>query len=410
MIKNPNTRRPALILAGWLIDGSGGPVQKNACLHVSNGKIDAVRKVHPDDMKIPDMIDLSGCTILPGLIDAHVHLFMSGTDDLATRKHQLDAGFKDIKDAIEKHIAQHHAHGIIAVRDGGDRLGHALCYKTTFHADMKIPLYLTVAGKAWHQAGRYGGLIGRPPSGNDTLAESIMKDSEHVDYIKVVNSGLNSLVKFGHETAPQFGRRELKDAVAAADLHGLKIAVHANGKIPVEIAVESGCHSVEHGFFMGKDNLIKMAEKNISWVPTAGTMKAFAEHLRRSGRDDAVARKNLDHQLEQIHLAKKIGVRILLGTDAGSIGVHHGRAVIEELKLLMNAGFSIQEAICCATLNSARSLNLEGLGVLAPGEPATFIAVKGDPSNLPDRLTEIEGFFIQGRLSPDIKRADSPTP
>ena len=410
MKKSSNTHRPASIHAGWLIDGSGGPVQKDVCLHVSGGKIEAVRKVQAIDMETQDMVDLSACTLLPGLIDAHVHLFMSGTEDLAARRNQLDAGFTDIKDAIEKHIGQHHAHGIIAVRDGGDRLGHALRYKTTLLSDMKIPLSLMVAGKAWNQAGRYGRLIGRPPSGNDTLAESIMKNSEHIDYIKVVNSGLNSLVKFGRETAPQFEIGELKAAVAAAEIHGLKIAVHANGKLPVEIAIESGCHFVEHGFFMGRDNLTKMAEKDVSWVPTVGTMKAFAEHLRQSGSDDSVARKNLDHQIEQVRQAKKAGVRILLGTDAGSIGVHHGSAVIEELKLLMDAGFSIQEAICCATLNSARSLNLGELGLLAPQRPATFIAVKGCPSGLPDHLTKIEGFFVRGRLCPDINRAESPAP
>jgi imidazolonepropionase-like amidohydrolase len=180
--------------------------------------------------------------------------------------------------------------------------------------------------------------------------------------------------------------------------------VHANGELPVRIALEAGCRSVEHGFFMGPDNLRRMAEKGICWIPTAVTMKAMAGCLEASargcggirgqgktaleGRPAQVARQTLDHQLEQISMARQYGVSIAVGTDAGSMGVDHGAAVMEEMKLLMEAGLSLEESVRCATYQGARLLGLDGLGLIAAGRRAVFVATKGDPSGLPESLND----------------------
>jgi imidazolonepropionase-like amidohydrolase len=331
------------------------------------------------------------------LIDSHVHLFMSGTDDRQIRDFQLSAPFDDIKGVIADHIAQHLAHGVVAVRDGGDNGGHALRYKTECLVDEKTPVILRVSGKAWHRPGRYGRLIGRPPEEKETLAEAITKATETIDQVKIVNSGVNSLTRYGKGTPPQFSVAEMQAAVAAAKTRGLKTMVHANGQLPVHIAIDSGCHSIEHGFFMGKENLKRMADATTTWVPTAYTMKAYAE----SGIASDVARKNLDHQLEQIAIARELGVPIALGTDAGSLGVHHGKAVVEEMKLLIVSGYSIAQAIKCSTMNGAKLLDLTDTGGLGMGMRANFVAVPGDPSNLPESLNRIECVFINGRMYGD---------
>ena len=203
-------------------------------------------------------------------------------------------------------------------------------------------------------------------------------------------------MKFGYQTPPQFTLEEMKAAVKAALHKGLSVMVHANGKIPVEIAVLAGCRSIEHGFFMGKENLKQMAEKDIFWIPTAATMKAYCDHWKRAGQNPDVACRNLEHQMEQIAAAKELGVPIAVGTDAGSIGVHHGRGIVQELIILKRAGLSIQEAIQCATANGARLLNLPAPYLLTRGLPASFIVVKGSPDGLPDSLGSIEKICIQG--------------
>ena len=288
-----------------------------------------------------------------------------------------------------------------------------------------FPVQLKVAGVAWHQTDRYGKMIGKSPEASETLGQSICKHIQFVDHIKIVNSGLNSLVRFGKETSPQFGVTELKEAVKIGKRFGCKTMVHANGKKPVEIALKSGCHSIEHGFFMGKENLKRMADKQVSWVPTAVTMKAYRDtfeqrikSFRAQGHSEDPsmlrinkmaqgASRNLGHQLEQIHQAKKLGVTIALGTGAGSIGVYHGRSLWEEIRLLMAAGYSVPEAIQCATLNGARLLNLNGYGVIDKGAVATFVAVNGSPYDLPDSLGRIVAFYIKGREYPQKRCSKS---
>jgi len=403
------------ILAGWMVDGSGEPVRENVLLTVHDGIITQIKEAIPEKTRKRDVRDFSHCTLLPGLIDAHIHLFMSGTEDLDIRKKQLALQFEDIRGDIQKRLGNLLACGVVACRDGGDRHAYTLKFKREHLDENTFPIQLKVAGAAWHQKGRYGKMIGKSPQDAKSLGQSIYENNQFVDHIKIVNSGLNSLIRFGMETSPQFGVMELKEAVATGKHFGCKTMVHANGKKAVEIALKAGCHSIEHGFFMGPDNLKRMADKQIAWVPTAMTMKAYRDTFEDRRKNSKtrnhpqnpsmlqinkmirVASQNLEHQLEQIRQAKELGVTMVLGTDAGSIGVHHGRSVKEEIQLFVKAGLSLAEAIQCATVNSARLLNLDNQGTIAKGAVATFMALPGPPQDLPDSLDSITALYIRGR-------------
>lgn len=386
-----------IILAGWVIDGTGGPVLENVFLHLENGFFKEVSSFEGGAPESSAYLDLSGHTLLPGLVDAHVHLFMSGTDDENRRKQQLKEGFHSAKGTISRHLRQLLAHGVLAVRDGGDKEGYALRYKKDRMEEKDPSICLHVAGKAWHKSGRYGSFVGHALQGG-SLGEGILRESGGLDHVKIIQSGLNSLKDFGKETPPQFNLEALRHAVEAASDLGLKTMVHANGKTPVQIALEAGCASIEHGFFMGKQNLERMAEGAVFWVPTAYTMKAYAEYGIARGGESRVAIRNLDHQLEQMAMARRLGVKIALGTDAGSTGVHHGSAVVEELELLLTAGFTIEGAIKCASFNGARLLGLEQKGLIKKGMRADFVAVKGGPEGLPDSLKRVARVHSGGRF------------
>jgi imidazolonepropionase-like amidohydrolase len=396
------------IHAGWWVDGTGDTVQQDVIIHLADNMIQSIEPAQTSAVcRRSSLTDISAYTLLPRLVDCHVHLFMSGTGDIAVRQRQLEAGYDKLKPVISEHIARHIACGIGAVRDGGDRQGLTQRYILE-HPDISkvthqtivgdvpdgLPIQINVAGKAWHQNGRYGKLIGRSPAPGQTLAEAIRHEydlSGHPcpDHIKIVNSGINSLLSFGKETLPQFSPDELSQAVREARNRHLKVMVHANGKLPVQIAVEAGCDSIEHGFFMGAENLARMRDRQTIWVPTAYTMRAYAEQLKPASREADTARRNLDHQLDQLRKAREIGVRVAVGSDAGSLGVHHGISVREELGILLEAGFTIPEAVRSATRIGAELLGVTDMGTLTPGMPADWIAVIGSPSELTRSLENI---------------------
>jgi imidazolonepropionase-like amidohydrolase len=384
---------PLTIRAGWLIDGRGGPVRRNVRMAAKDGIIASLNDALPEpEGAAPEAIpDLSGCTVIPGLVDSHVHLTLSGSADEEFRKRLRAAAYESIRRVIGGHLQEHLNHGVVAVRDGGGARGYALRCARGYPG----PLRVRAAGRAWHREGRYGRLIGRSPGKGLGLAEAIRRDGERVDHLKIVNSGLNSLTEYGKQTAPQFDLEALSAAVKAAAERDLSVMVHANGAEPVRIAIAAGCRSIEHGFFMGKDNLARMADKGVAWVPTVVTMAAYARIFEQTGRNPDVARRTLDHQLEQLAVARRLGVTVALGTDSGSPGVDHGAAVIEEMKLFMQAGYSLSEAIQCATVNGARLVGGE-FGLIERGRPATFVIVEGRPSALPEGLKKVRAVFIVG--------------
>lgn len=386
------------ILAGWLLDGSGGPVREKMLLTISNGIIAKIEQFQEENLQqAGQLTDLSHCTLIPPLVDGHIHLFMSGTIDKRIREWQLNAGYQDLLPMMKRHLYYLFSHGVLAARDGGDSGGFALRFKADKEMGQRV--ILKVAGRAWHKKGRYGALIGRYPLETESLLQSYEKEKAEIDQVKLVNSGLNSLKTFGRETMPQFTREEIAEVVAAAKRLGRKVMVHVNGRKAVRIALEGGCHSIEHGFFMGRDNLQLMAEKGTFWVPTLFTMKAYSTYIgsAQAGADRQVVDRTLNSQIEQLALARELGVNVALGTDSGSLGVLHGESMVEEMKLFRKAGYSLPETIRCATGNGADLLDLDDFGRIAVGRTATFLVSRGAPSQLPRKLSYLEAIYTAGQ-------------
>lgn len=298
------------------------------------------------------------------------------------------------------------AHGVIAVRDGGDYGGYALRFRNQVPPGRSTRL--RAAGKAWRREGRYGRLIGRPVPTGTPLETALRTDPDPVDHVKLVNSGVNSLKTFGLRTAPQFSFDELRAGIQAAHDRDLPVMVHCNGEQAVLDAVEAGCDSVEHGFFIDEDTMSRMAERRTVWVPTAVTMLAYAGALPAGSPEGDVARRTFEHQIGLIEKARRCGVTIAAGTDAGSLGVHHGPSVALEMKILAEAGLSVPEVVRCATWNGARLLGYPDLGLLRPGAAARFLAVEGAPDRLLENLAERRFIKVMGlstgRHSPDRSR------
>ena len=385
------------IKAGRVIDGTGGPVLDNVLLKIVDGKFESILPVEAHPEVDPVLVtDLSHCTLLPPLVDSHLHLFMSATTDSKVRDRQLVADCDELSPAIRRHLHDLFSHGILGVRDGGDRGGCAALFRDS--PEMHPQVTLKAAGRAYHREGRYGGLIGRPVPEGKSLVEVYLEGEQEGDVVKIVNSGLNSLDVYAKQTAPQFTEEELRELVEAAEKRGQKVMVHANGEEPVRRAVAAGCHSIEHGNFMGEENIKLMAESNCYWVPTVFTMKAFGLNIEstRTKADATVIQKTLEHQMNQLRLARQLGVKVALGTDAGSLGVLHGESMVEEMKLYKKAGYSLSETVHCTTIAGAELLGIDDYRGIQEGAKATFLVSRGAPAQLPRKILYLEAIYFDG--------------
>ena len=317
--------------ASWLIDGSGACAASDVTLRLRAGRVAAVEHGTAAETSSPaeERLDLGGWTLIPWLLDAHVHLFMTSTSDPEVRRKQLDSTYDGLLGSMKSNAAALLRAGVLAARDGGDYGGYSLRLRD--EGLPGCPLRICSPGRAFRARGRYGRLIGRSPGEGESLAEAIRLELEErrPNHVKVVQSGLNSLVRFGRVTRPQFDLGQLREAVAVATRRGTPVMAHANGPAAVAIAIEAGCASVEHGFFMGEEALKRLAESHCVWVPTAVTMKGYAEQLpagdsrrdvalqkltQRTGLGHGVAAARYDIVQELVpHDAERVGPRALWG-------------------------------------------------------------------------------------------------
>ena len=380
------------VKAGWLIDGTGDKRQRDVLLSIQKDKIAAVNCHAGKKCDAVPHFDLSSHTVIPGLVDSHVHLAFDSQDQTVS-SHSAD--YNHVKQTVQRNLRCLVSCGVVAIRDGGDPHGYVKRYKAHCPRNNQS-CQIHAPGHAWHKKGRYGGFIGTGIADEKDLIRNVQKEISVVDHVKIINSGLNSLTEFRKETPSQFSRQTLTAVCDMARRAGVPVMVHANGEQAVSCALAAGCQSIEHGYFMGGDNLRKMAEKQVTWVPTVVPMKYFADTLSQGSLEAEVARRTLDDQLEQLYRAREYGVPVAVGTDAGCPGVAPGVSVSKELNLFFSVGFGVEEIIQSVSKLGAQLINADQLGTIAPGKAASFLAVMGTPDQLLAQLPEIDFIMICG--------------
>ncbi|MCX7174509.1 MAG: amidohydrolase family protein, partial [Proteobacteria bacterium] len=180
---------------------------------------------------------------------------------------------------------------------------------------------------------------------------------------------------------PQFDLAATRQVVASARAAGRKVFAHCSGAKGLSIAPAAGVGSIEHGFFMDRAHLETMLENRVAWTPTFGPVHfqwAQPHWAGWSAQTVGNLRRILDDHARHLALAADMGVTLLLGTDAGSMGVEHGRAVFEEIRRYLEAGLTLEQTLAAATSNARRHFDLEH-PTLGRGAPFDAVLLTGDP-------------------------------
>jgi len=198
---------------------------------------------------------------------------------------------------------------------------------------------------------------------------------------------------------------EVQALVEAARSHGRQTFAHASGTEGVENSIEGGVNSVEHGFFITEQQLMKMRDRQIAWVPTFAPVQLQIDRAADLGWDAVVVghlKRIIESHQEMLRRAHELGVPVVAGSDAGSCGVPHGVGLIEELCHMERAGMPPMAVLRAATGGSARMLAFpEPVGQVAPGFRSRFILTAHDPlatvANLHrNRMIFFDGTAIHG--------------
>ena len=371
-----------LIKNTTLIDGTGRPPQENALLAIKAGKIVYAGPVSEwSSAQEGIALDLGGKFVLPGLIDAHVHLAGAGEVDSQFRSDDGSMALKMLSNA-QKNLAA----GITTVRDlggwneiefvvrewirRGEFAGPRMCLAGRF-------ISITEAGADYYE-GMY-----RVADGVDEIRKAVREQVKNgVDLIKIGVTGA-VLVEHGEPGATHFNEDEIRALVEEATRFGRRVAAHAHGADGIMKALRAGVHTIEHGTYLYQDPqaIQWMAEHRIFLLPTLKVGWDII-HAKHSTIPEWILDKNRATQGEaelSLKQAYEAGVPIAMGSDAGTPLNFHGENGLE-IYWMEQAGLSAMDAIVAATRNAARALGWDTwLGTLEVGKVADLIVVDADP-------------------------------
>ncbi len=380
-----------LLRDGRLVDGTGGPPREHTSVLVRGDRIVDVR---PDagvdvDGNLPpgdgDVVDATGCTIMPGLVDVHTHM----TYGLARTEEEIDLyTSQEMRTLIAAHnLALLARGGVTSISQPGGSYNIGVALRDAINAGLIDGPRMTTAGRYlstsnsltdWYPddvgvpASSIGVLTNTPGAMVDEIRRQVKAG---VDYIKVADSPSGDLQAFSDA--------ELQLIAGTAHQLGRPVTIHARGDAEVRAAVAAGFDWIMHGNLMADDTIEALAAAGTTLVPTLLFPANLADwgHLCGAPRREIEwAKRLMDRTGETLHKAREAGVTFALGTDTGfaltPYGEWHGR----EVKLLCDyAGLSVTEAVRAATANGAPMLNLDGeIGVVAEGMLADVIVVRGD--------------------------------
>lgn len=389
---------------GTLIDGTDGSGQRGRSVLIDGNMIADItdRQTFDPDVTV---IDVSGKTIMPGLIDSHVHfaawaqwlvsmgqqrLMLMASRTVAGINRCLQWGVTTARDmgGLEAGFAQAVATGVIP----GPRLQNAVVIIETTNS---VVDNLPSQGGYWNCFGQSMRVPGMPDPHCDGPWEARKKVREVMlagaDFIKIASSSMTvrGVMRWDE---PTMTREELDAIVDEAHSHGLQVLDHVMGGAGVLRAVEAGVDTIEHGCHVDDRTLGEMAKRGTFLVPMFWVLDM---HVKIDPTEDtrAQARKLLDETGETLLRAQKAGVPIAMGSDGGThdpIGSHSA----QELAWMTHAGMSARDAIASATSGAARCLRIdEEVGTIARGKGADLLVVDGDP------LADIRVLQQQDRLA-----------
>jgi len=338
-------------------------------------------------------------TLMPCLIDAHVHLALDGKvkEDPAGLPAQEELSRHRIMQALQDTGDS----GIGAVRDGGDLMGLNLSIKRNISNRNYYGPQIIATGQALRKKGSYGSFLGKGYKTSKELPGLLQAlKAAGADQVKVIASGIASFLEYGLVKGPVLSSADLRIITGLAGQMKLKVMAHASSAEAVTKVVEAGVDSVEHGYFVNKPTLQNMADKQVAWIPTIIPVAAQAREplcAKRTTGELAVIKRLYEEQLENLCIAAQAGVPLGIGTDAGANGVEHASNLVEEMLLYSKASLENRSILQAATTVNAKILGLEKeMGRIEKNYRAALIAVKGNPLEDLSRLKDIIAHLVIG--------------
>lgn len=372
---------PTLFTHARILDGAGGMIEDGWVL-VEGETITGVDKTGTDPPGFPvKEVDLAGRTLMPGLIDGHVHLAMDASADPAMRLSSLSEAEAALHTA--HHAAQTLYAGVTTARDLGCIHHVAIRVRDVIIKGTLPGPRMLCAGKMICMTGGHGWQIGLQADGPDAVRKAArLQLRAGADVIKLMATG--GICTEGVEPGnAQLTIEELTAAVDEAHKAGVRTSAHAQGLEGVKNALRAGIDSIEHGMHLDEEAIELMLKRKVFYVPTISA----GSHMIARGVEAGIpafmveqSKAHRERRLASVGMAREAGVCIAMGTDAGTPFNFHGMNAFE-LSELVKVGFSPHEALVSATRNGAKLLGLEDkIGTIAPGMTADFLVLEEDPA------------------------------
>ena len=407
----PATAEVVAIRAGRVIADAAKPPLGPSTILIENGRIVSIT---PASAAVPQgarLIDLGTATVMPGMMDAHVHL----TGDPDTKFWQEATLSDEYAVAVGlANAATTLKAGFTAVRDLGSAQLTGFAVRDAIDNGIAVGPRILASGPAISIIGGHGDTSGFRPEVNAALAansnntctgpvqcaQRVREASQRgADVIKITATG-GVLSQQGRGLDQHFTDEEMRAIVQTAHSLGLKVAAHAHGPRGIEAAANAGVDSIEHGTFADTAAIAAMVKNRTWYVPTLMAMVGIEERLGKgiyTPTVEAKVRETLAQRGKALNAAYKAGVRIAYGTDSAVYA--HGRNGEEAAQMVKWGAMTPQAVLVAATSGAAELLGIAGdTGTLAPGKAADLIAVAGDP--LSDIRTVEKPVFVMVRGKP----------
>jgi imidazolonepropionase-like amidohydrolase len=373
-----------------LIDGTSAPPVRDATIVVKDQRIDGLgpdgRVPFPEDAVV---YDGAGCTVLPGLIDAHVHTAYTGAADTLYFIKDLGSLFA-IRSTVHARLLLEA--GLTAVRDGGGTAYADIALRQAIDRGLVPGPRVRACGYALRMTGGHGDSFYRPEveidspglvnSADDARRAARTNLKMGADHIKILSASGGVLSEGPEPGLPQFTVEEMKAAIDEAHKQGKRAMAHAHGTQAVKNAILAGVDSVEHGSILDDEAIDMMLRRGVYYVPTLVAARRIVENADGGGLLPIFvqkARRIIDLHAESFRKAVAAGVKVAMGTDAGTPFNFHGDNLVE-LPLMVEGGMTPMQAIVASTSVGAELLDLaDRVGTLASGKLADIVVVRGDP-------------------------------